>query len=103
MPDYFDADLKHLRNLVSESNPLHTTDDTPEGFFSEPFMLHNMEQMKKRLCSHSTKSTHGIDHVSYKKISSILDEVLLKLFNYCSLKTTAPHNWFITTVLFHSN
>ncbi|KAJ7207230.1 hypothetical protein GGX14DRAFT_301864, partial [Mycena pura] len=56
MPDHFDAYLKHLRDLMAGAIPDRTLDDTPEAFFSAPFVMSDMERMKKKLRSRSTKS-----------------------------------------------
>ncbi|KAJ7436784.1 hypothetical protein B0H11DRAFT_1654349, partial [Mycena galericulata] len=80
MPDHFDADLKCLRDLLSDAIPNCTTDNSPQQFFARPFLISDIERMKRKLRNRSSKSARGIDKVSYKKIASIPNEVLLKLF-----------------------
>jgi hypothetical protein len=87
MPPHFDADLKRLRDLMSEAIPPTTTDHTAEQFFSRPWDLSDIEQMKRKIRNRSSKSARGIDQCSYKKIQSIPNAVLLKLFNYCTIST----------------
>lgn len=98
MLEHFDADLKRLRDIMSDSIPTRTTDHTPEQFFSRPFEMADIEKMKRKIKDRSSKRAHGIDHVSYKKIVSIPNEALLKLFNYCVAEHSVPEDWF-TTIL----
>jgi hypothetical protein len=99
MPIHFDAELKHLRNLMSDSIPPTTVDHTPEHFFSRPWVLADIEALKQKLRDRSSKSAHRIDYISYLKIQSIPNEALLKLFNYCIENRTAPQDWFTTILL----
>ncbi|KAF7374664.1 RNA-directed DNA polymerase from mobile element jockey [Mycena sanguinolenta] len=98
MPSHFDVELKRLRDLMSAAIPPSTIDHTPELFFTRAFVLADMELLKRKLRERSTKSAHGIDHCSYKKIQSIPNEVLLKLLNYCIEYRTGAQDWF-TTIL----
>jgi hypothetical protein len=58
-----------------------------------------LSQMFRKLKDRSSKSAHGIDHVSYQQIQSVPNEVLLELFNFCIQNRTAPQNWLTTILL----
>jgi hypothetical protein len=58
-----------------------------------------IKTLKHKLRDRSSKSTHGIDHVSYLQIQSIPNDALLNLFNYCIQNRTAPQSWFTTILL----
>ena len=99
MPPHFDADLTRLQDLMSDAIPPSTTDRTPQLFFSRPFELPDIERMKRKFRSRSSKSARRIDQCSYKKIESIPNEALLKLFNYCVRHGTGPQDWFTTILI----
>lgn len=99
MPAHFDADLKHLRDLMSDAIPTLTRDKTRELFFSRPFDIADMEKIKRKLGERSSKSARGIDAISYKKIVSIPNEALVKLFNFCITNRDAPQDWFTTLLI----
>jgi hypothetical protein len=90
VPDHFDADLHEIMTGLADTIPLRTQDRTPQGFFSRRITVEDIAEVKKKLRKKSFRSAHGIDAVSYSKILTIPNEVLVELFHTCLDKCDAP-------------
>lgn len=84
---------------MSASIPTHTIDTTLEGVFSRPFSLEELQKVMRKIRDRSSKSSRGIDGVSYKLISSLSNDTLLTLFNACITNFDAPQDWFTTILI----
>ncbi|KAJ6511931.1 hypothetical protein C8R47DRAFT_1033774, partial [Mycena vitilis] len=83
IPDYFDADLHKIVTALNETIPKRTTDRTPQGFFSRPITVKDMQRIKKKLRKKSNRTSTGIDDMTYAKILTIPNEALVELYTAC--------------------
>lgn len=98
LPASFNATRLLENKSLSDSIPTHTSDSTPEQFFSRPFATEDIEWAKARITKHRPSSATGIEGVSYSDILEIDNDVLLVLINQCLATNDAPSIWF-TTIL----
>jgi hypothetical protein len=98
LPSSFDADLYALHRLTANVIPPCTTDTTPSGDFSRPFLEEEVDWAKRRVRKHSLNSAKGIDGISYDRVVNFPTADLTALFNMCVEKCDLPQVW-LTTLL----
>ena len=98
VPSTIDSVVCELREVLAGSIPSITCDRTPQGFFSRPFTLAEVEDAKFHLAQRHTKASPGLDGVPYRTVLDIPNDALLQLFNACVDSQDAPQSW-LTTVL----
>ncbi|KAK7023208.1 hypothetical protein R3P38DRAFT_2779963 [Favolaschia claudopus] len=96
LPDYFDPRLHAIIAQLCRTIPPRTRDRTANGIFSRPVTEKDIGRMKKKLRSRAHRSACGIDDVSYAKILTIPNEVLVFLIETCVRDCDAPQRWLVT-------
>ncbi|KAJ7587653.1 hypothetical protein C8J56DRAFT_786320 [Mycena floridula] len=81
VPTHFNQVEQGFMNLMAETIPETTIDESPTGSFSRVFVEADIIGAKKRLAKKKARSSTGIDQVSYQTILRIPNEVLVRLFN----------------------
>jgi hypothetical protein len=76
--------------------PAHTEDSTPEGFFSSPFTMEDIEWAKSHLRNCSKSSAPDLEGVTYADIQDIDNVQLCTLINACLESNDAPSVWLRT-------
>ncbi|KAJ6483692.1 hypothetical protein DFH09DRAFT_1340300 [Mycena vulgaris] len=90
LPDHFDADLHDIISSLTDTIPQCTQDRTPEQFFTRRIAEDDIKRIKVKLRKKSYRSAQGIEAVSYSKIMTIPNDVLVELFHTCLDKCDAP-------------
>ncbi|KAJ6630226.1 hypothetical protein B0H10DRAFT_1774844, partial [Mycena sp. CBHHK59/15] len=84
VPDHLDANLHKIISALVDTIPKHMQDCTPQGFFSRQITEDDIKRIKVKLRKRSYRSAQGINAVSYSRIMTIPNEVLVELFHvYC--------------------
>jgi hypothetical protein len=96
IPEHFDKDLHEIISGLADTIPRRTTDQTPQGFFSRWITEDDIKRIKVKLGKKSFRSAHGIDAVSYSKIMTIPNDVLVNLFHTCIDNCDAPQHWLVS-------
>src|ERR1700761_3667366 len=79
--------------------PDHTTDMSPEAFFSTPFSEEEMAEAKETLRKHPPTSARGYDKQTYADVQDLENDILCELINRCIHGNDAPSIWLITVLI----
>ncbi|KAF7374452.1 Reverse transcriptase domain-containing protein [Mycena sanguinolenta] len=99
IPDHFDADLHEIMEGLANTIPSRTLDRTPQRFFSRRITIEDIISVKRKLRVKSFRSAKGVDEVSYSKIPTIPNSVLVELFQRCIDDCDAPQKWLVTILV----
>ncbi|KAJ6631076.1 hypothetical protein B0H10DRAFT_1682584, partial [Mycena sp. CBHHK59/15] len=100
VPDHFDADPHEIVSALANTIPKHMQDHTPQGFFSRRITEDDIKRIKVKLRKRSYCSAQGINAVSYSRIMTIPNEVLVELFHACLDITVECYLLKVLTLLF---
>ncbi|KAF5383705.1 hypothetical protein D9615_003606 [Tricholomella constricta] len=95
----FDADVYAQALAFYRTIPATTIDRTPEGFFSSPLSLGELQWAKRKLERDNLHSACGADNVSYPTIARIPNMNLLSLLQLCIDLRRAPGPWLHTVLI----
>ncbi|KAF5385079.1 hypothetical protein D9615_000996 [Tricholomella constricta] len=95
----FDADAYAQTLAFYRFIPPTTLDRTPEGFFSLPISLGELQWAQRKLARDNLRSACGADNVSYTTIARIPNGDLLSLLQHCIDLRRAPGPWLYTVLV----
>jgi hypothetical protein len=99
LPSYFNLDLYSEHASYAAGLPLATADVSPSSSFSRPFSLSDITDAKARIKKRASKSSTGVDDLSYKDILKLWNDAMREFFNMCITQCAAPELWQSTIVI----
>ncbi|EPS93922.1 hypothetical protein FOMPIDRAFT_1135237 [Fomitopsis schrenkii] len=80
IPDCWDPTRYRINRRLLDSIPDSTVEACPNGYFTRPWSLSEVEDAKAHILEHSMGSARGVDRVAYEEVLRVPNENLRSLF-----------------------